>query len=135
MSWPVSGSVSWPDTEAVFEVALHYYADETDEGGFFGVLTPGDGPAIGLLTCCAVQFRYDRRDVQFFTAAIGEDKKITPADIRKRRRNITSYGISVKLFINDDPHAYLLLPHQREKDGIEPFLEPTLSHCLLLSQC
>jgi hypothetical protein len=28
-----------PETEAAFDVALHYYADETDEGGFSGVLT------------------------------------------------------------------------------------------------
>jgi Sigma-70 region 2/WD40-like Beta Propeller Repeat len=38
-----SPSIS-PESEAAFDVGLHYYADETDEGGFSGVLTPVDGP-------------------------------------------------------------------------------------------
>ena len=33
-----------PESGAAFDVALHYYADETDEGGYYGVLTRVPGP-------------------------------------------------------------------------------------------
>src|SRR5687767_10357122 len=76
----------------------------------------------------------NREAVEFVTPAIGKNEKVAPANVRKRRRYVSCYGIGVKLFVRYDPHLDLLLPHHRQQHRVEPFLQPTFSHRLLLSQ-
>jgi hypothetical protein len=65
--------------------------------------------------------------LEFFAAAINENKKVTPALIRNGRRDKRHDSFGMKLFIRHDPHAHIVAPHHRQQHRIETCLEPTLA--------